>query len=317
MYAPTAVTFTTSLDGITSGHLHGFFEGWPTPPSPAQHFEILRAARHVVLAVDPATSRVVGFVTAIGDGVFSAAIPLLEVLPDYRKQGLGSELVRRTPRPLATFKPGMRSFANLLLIATVLGCAWMFWLAVLPGRGEQFADSFYLQSQLYRVGVLVVAWPGPVVAVLLILVMRRAVMRRGGLRSTIRRAMRAPWPWRRAALAGVLLILTFVLCWGRMPLHAGFALSRDSFEPLTQNLTATTPQVSAVNVRVGLYRVQALGVDPRGGVYFVVHTTTPGIGPDPAYHGFAFEPNRLGSPFGENGYRLRSLGDGWYAFRAH
>ena len=40
-----------------------------------------------MLARDDA-GRVVGFVTAISDGVLSAYIPLLEVLPEY--QGAGS-----------------------------------------------------------------------------------------------------------------------------------------------------------------------------------------------------------------------------------
>ena len=38
---------------------------------------------------------VVGFVTAASDGVLSAFIPLLEVLPAYRDRGIGAELVRR------------------------------------------------------------------------------------------------------------------------------------------------------------------------------------------------------------------------------
>jgi ribosomal protein S18 acetylase RimI-like enzyme len=38
---------------------------------------------------------VVGFVTAISDGVLSAYIPLLEVLPEYQGRGIGAELVRR------------------------------------------------------------------------------------------------------------------------------------------------------------------------------------------------------------------------------
>jgi GNAT superfamily N-acetyltransferase len=37
----------------------------------------------------------VGFVTAIGDGILTAFVPLLEVLPAYRGRGIGSELVRR------------------------------------------------------------------------------------------------------------------------------------------------------------------------------------------------------------------------------
>ena len=35
------------------------------------------------------------YVTAISDGVLSAYIPLLEVLPEYQGQGIGTELVKR------------------------------------------------------------------------------------------------------------------------------------------------------------------------------------------------------------------------------
>ncbi|WP_407666821.1 GNAT family N-acetyltransferase [Nakamurella alba] len=37
----------------------------------------------------------VGFVTAVSDGVLAAYLPLLEVLPEFQGQGIGSELVRR------------------------------------------------------------------------------------------------------------------------------------------------------------------------------------------------------------------------------
>ena len=37
----------------------------------------------------------VGIVSAVGDGVLAAYIPMLEVLPDYQGRGIGSELVRR------------------------------------------------------------------------------------------------------------------------------------------------------------------------------------------------------------------------------
>jgi len=47
----------------------------------------------VELALDG--DAVVGFVTAISDGVLSAFIPLLEVLPEYRHRRIGTELVRR------------------------------------------------------------------------------------------------------------------------------------------------------------------------------------------------------------------------------
>jgi predicted N-acetyltransferase YhbS len=38
---------------------------------------------------------VVGFITAISDGVLSAYIPLLEVLKPYQGQGIGGRLVQR------------------------------------------------------------------------------------------------------------------------------------------------------------------------------------------------------------------------------
>ena len=49
----------------------------------------------VALAVDEASGRVVGFATALTDGVLSAHITLVEVLPGYRRRGIGSALVRR------------------------------------------------------------------------------------------------------------------------------------------------------------------------------------------------------------------------------
>lgn len=36
----------------------------------------------------------VGFATAVGDGVICAYIPLLEVLPGHRGRGIGTELIR-------------------------------------------------------------------------------------------------------------------------------------------------------------------------------------------------------------------------------
>ena len=93
-----SVAYTTSLAGITAERLGGgFFEGWPTRPSADAHLAILRGSEVVVLAIDEDApgAPVVGFVTAIGDGVLAASIPLLEVLPAYRGRGIGGELVRR------------------------------------------------------------------------------------------------------------------------------------------------------------------------------------------------------------------------------
>jgi GNAT superfamily N-acetyltransferase len=89
------IRYTTSLDGIDDADLAGFFVGWPNRPSPDLHRRILRGSEAVVLAWDADAGRVVGFITAVGDGAFAASIPLLEVVADHQGRGIGTELVRR------------------------------------------------------------------------------------------------------------------------------------------------------------------------------------------------------------------------------
>jgi ribosomal protein S18 acetylase RimI-like enzyme len=89
------VTYIDSPKDITADQLRGFFVGRPDPPSCAAHLSLLKTSTYVVLAVDDVAQNVVGFVTAIADGVLTAHIPLLEVLPAYQGQGIGSELMQR------------------------------------------------------------------------------------------------------------------------------------------------------------------------------------------------------------------------------
>ncbi|OUC99767.1 GNAT family N-acetyltransferase [Streptosporangium minutum] len=89
------VRYTDAVDTIEADRLKGFFVGWPTPASPEQHLAVLRGSYRAVVAIDEETDRVVGFVNMISDGVLTALVPWLEVLPEYQGQGIGSELVRR------------------------------------------------------------------------------------------------------------------------------------------------------------------------------------------------------------------------------
>ena len=73
----------------------GFFVDWLRQPTPEAHLDILHRSANVIVAIDQESDRVVGFVTAISDGVLSAYISLLEVLPEYQGRGIGSELMRR------------------------------------------------------------------------------------------------------------------------------------------------------------------------------------------------------------------------------
>lgn len=89
------IEYRDTLDGIQPQHLNGFFVGWPNPPSAYTHLRMLHASDIVLLAWDSQARAVVGFITALTDDVLAAYIPLLEVLPAYQGQGIGSELVRR------------------------------------------------------------------------------------------------------------------------------------------------------------------------------------------------------------------------------
>ena len=88
------IVYSDDLAGVTLEQLTGFFVGWPDPPAPETHLRLLAGSSHRLLARDETTGRVVGFVTAISDGVLAASIPALEVLPAYQGRGIGGELLR-------------------------------------------------------------------------------------------------------------------------------------------------------------------------------------------------------------------------------
>jgi ribosomal protein S18 acetylase RimI-like enzyme len=96
------IVYVDDVSGLAPDQLRGgFFEGWPAAPSAELHLEHLRGAEVAIVAIDAPgddsldAAPVVGFVTAIGDGVLTAFVPLLEVLPAYRGRGIGTELMRR------------------------------------------------------------------------------------------------------------------------------------------------------------------------------------------------------------------------------
>jgi len=87
------IRYTESLEEITAETLDGFFVGWADSRTSEEHMEILRGSDHVVLAIDK--RQVVGFATALTDGIQTAFVSLLEVLPSHQDRGIGTQLMRR------------------------------------------------------------------------------------------------------------------------------------------------------------------------------------------------------------------------------
>jgi ribosomal protein S18 acetylase RimI-like enzyme len=88
------IEYVNDIKVINEDMLSGFFVGWLNQPSQSVHLKILKGSYCIWLAIDTDTNKVVGFINSISDGVLSAHIPLLEVLPEYQSNGIGKQLVR-------------------------------------------------------------------------------------------------------------------------------------------------------------------------------------------------------------------------------
>jgi GNAT superfamily N-acetyltransferase len=93
------IRYSTDANDLATAELDGFFVGWPNKPSNATLIASIAKSDHCVLAFDD--QRLIGFITAITDHTLCAFIPLLEVLPEYQKQGIGRELVQQMKSLLA------------------------------------------------------------------------------------------------------------------------------------------------------------------------------------------------------------------------
>ncbi len=87
------IYYADNVDELKLSQIEGFFAGWKMPVSPELHLQILQSSYAVWLAFD--NDKCVGFINSVSDGFFYAGIPLLEVLPEYRGNGIGTELVKR------------------------------------------------------------------------------------------------------------------------------------------------------------------------------------------------------------------------------
>lgn len=95
------IEYTDNITLLESITVDGFFVGWPNPPTSETFKKILRGSYKVILAYEG--DKLVGFINAISDGVLSSYIPLLEVLPEYQGQGVGTKLVEKMKEKLKDF----------------------------------------------------------------------------------------------------------------------------------------------------------------------------------------------------------------------
>jgi len=89
------IVYTDSLHQIEETDLAGLFAHWGTPPAPKAIWRIFQGSDLVLLAREGEGGPIVGYITAITDGVSAAYIPHLEVRAEWQGQGIGSELVSR------------------------------------------------------------------------------------------------------------------------------------------------------------------------------------------------------------------------------
>ena len=89
------IIYCDDIHDIFQGQLYGFFVGWKKPLTAESHYALLKGSTHFIAAVDNETDKIVGFVTALSDGINSSFIPLLEVLPEYQGCGIGTTLMQK------------------------------------------------------------------------------------------------------------------------------------------------------------------------------------------------------------------------------
>jgi hypothetical protein len=133
------------------------------------------------------------------------------------------------------------------------------------------------------------------------------------------RAAPKPWgrgiaiPLRQILIAPILVCTTYALLRYYVPRRIAFRVHLIQFENQLPAASATTQPVQ-LNRWLGIYRVDEIRHDPRGGVYFRTGIGSDGI--DQMSYGFVHRPNQQGTPFGRKLYIYRRLTADWYWFQA-
>ena len=193
----------------------------------------------------------------------------------------------------------MRKGIRVIIFFVALWFCFILWLSIWPGL---------LVDLLFFTITFSVLWVP--------LVLPAAVVFAVMIAARIDRAWLTPLPKLEISVLTIIGVLTLGMLKYEIPRRLAFVVSRDAFE---QYLVAAKPSKFGgvpIHSRVGLYRVSEYAADPRGGVFFCVYSGADGIGPDVMSHGFAYQPNCQGTPFGAARYHVYHIIGDWYGFRA-
>lgn len=186
-----------------------------------------------------------------------------------------------------------RKSLRVISAITIAGGAWLLFLGMWPGMA--LGDGCLVLVSLPGIPLLGIAW--------LVVCLRR---------------LPEPWgrgdelPLKQVAVAPVAACLTLAILLTGIPLRAAFACTQWR---LTRHTNSATEQRSRLGWIVP-YHIDEYARDRRGGVYFRTGTSPDGISPDTFSHGFAYQPNQQGTPFGKAHHSLRRLWGDWHEFSA-
>jgi GNAT superfamily N-acetyltransferase len=93
--------YLTSKAAVSGLQMKGFFAEWPNKPEKRILQKSIENADYVVLAVDPCKNQLIGYITAVSDGVLAANIPFLEVVEGFQGQGIGGQLLKKMLKQLS------------------------------------------------------------------------------------------------------------------------------------------------------------------------------------------------------------------------
>ncbi len=214
-----------------------------------------------------------------------------------------------------------RSFLRFVLSLSIFGALLGWWLSAIPGRLE---GILFLPMLLITLGIVGCVVFGIPLGFLYLLENYYDV--RYWYREFDMSEFRKRFCWAKVvealAIPFVWFVFLFVLV-AQFPVAIGFSASRSQFETAAAEFETIRESMPGDEWRVipfgkwfGIYEVDKVGIDGRGGIYFRVRTGGDGIGPDSTSYGFVKKPNPKGSPFGRKYYDpIHLLGD-WYVFEA-